>query len=68
MTERQKELLTRAYLKQKEIAELVGASPQSVGRELKQRNVERTRFGYLTADVIKALKLEGFMEVLWKSQ
>ncbi len=63
MTERQKQLLLdTTYLKQKEIAELLRCSPQSVGREMKKQGVERTRFGYLTADVVKALRLEAFMK------
>lgn len=50
----------KPYMKQGEIALLVGASRQSVALELKKRGVERTRFGYLTTDVIKALRLEEY--------
>ncbi len=55
-----KELLQKPYLKQCEVAKIVGASPQSVGRECKAKGVERTRFGYLTEDIIKTFRLEGF--------
>lgn len=63
--EKQLELLTAtAYLKQKEVAAIVGASAQSVGRELKKHDIRRTCFGYLTTDVIKVLGLDDYIEIL----
>lgn len=59
-------LTLQCFIKQSELAALLGVSANSVGRELKEKGVDRTRFGYPTARVIDALDLRGYLDGLNK--
>lgn len=57
-------LLKKPFIKQKDLAEVLDASVSSVSREMKDRKVSLTRFGYPTKKVIEALDLDDYIETL----
>ncbi len=65
--EKQIQLLTQhAYLKLNLIATLIGSSPATCKKILNRNGVFANEFGYLTTDVIKALKLKEYLNNLLK--
>ena len=65
--EHQVQLMTaHAYLKLKDITEIVGASSATTKKVLNQKGIKPCEFGYLASDVIKKLKLDSHLDILLK--
>ena len=59
-------MTTHAYLKLKDIAEIVGASSATTKKVLNQKGIKPCEFGYLASDVFKKLKLDSHLDILIK--
>lgn len=56
------ELLERPYLKNKDIAKLLNASPSTISRMVKEKNIQRWPFGYSTDEIIQKFNLKAYVQ------
>ena len=62
--ERIQALTLYPFIRQADLAILLDASAKSVKAELEEKGVKMTRFGYSTHQVIKALDLRSYLDIL----
>lgn len=59
-------LTKQAYISQIDAARLIGCASSTVAKVFKNLGIEKNEFGYPTAKVIKALKLQPYLDNLIK--